>query len=241
MIYPSRDGATHIVFHVDEPCSEEDRSLRIPLEVDINNYDQLPGLMTLKSFTTSGHELGEGKILVCIRSVGPRRTINPKKREGTCHLVEIGIYDHTATCVLTLWEDMIASAKSWIPNQTILLIAQPSSRLINRQGETSVNVGIGYSSMVNVDPDIPDARWLRTRIQEMAKKESTSIPFPANTWDLQLAIYGPGRTLYTLAEVEDKVRNEGVGESFTGKLSVIVFDMKLLDHWRKATTFCTEW
>ncbi|KAI0390130.1 hypothetical protein F5Y17DRAFT_84035 [Xylariaceae sp. FL0594] len=239
-IYPGRDGATHIIFHADEPLSEEDRSLRVPLEVDSENRDQLPGLMTLKSFTTSGYELGEGKIVVCVRSIGPRRTVFSKKKERACHLVEIGIYDHTATCILTLWGDMIASAKAWTPNETVLLISQPSARLITRQGSATVNVTIGYSSMVNVDPDLPDARWLRTKIQEMARKESISIPFPTNTWDVEAAIHGPGRTLYTLAEVEDRVRNQGVGKSFTGKLSVCVFEMKLMDHWRKATMFCVE-
>jgi hypothetical protein len=67
--------------------------------------------MTLKSFLASGFDLGEGKVLVCVRSVGPRRTIHPKKREGTIDLVEVGIYDDTANGVLKLWEDKIPSAK----------------------------------------------------------------------------------------------------------------------------------
>ncbi|KAI0455937.1 hypothetical protein F5B21DRAFT_177998 [Xylaria acuta] len=240
-IYPGRNGATHIEFHVDEPGSEDDSSLRCPLEVNVEQYNYLPGLMTLKAFLASGYDLGEGKILVCVRSVGPRRTIYPKKREGTLDMVEVGIYDDTAHCVLKLWEDKIMSAKSWIPNQTILLLSQPWCRdYTDRQGVVHVEVGIGYSSMVDVDPDFPDATWLRTRVHDMAKKERVIVPFPEDIWDLQLAMHGPNRTLYTLAELEEQVRNQIPGSNFTGKLSVIVLEMNLMDHWRKSTTHCIE-
>ncbi|KAI8633897.1 hypothetical protein F5Y19DRAFT_462135 [Xylariaceae sp. FL1651] len=242
-IYPGRNGATHIIFHDDDVSSDEDRLLRCPLEVNIKQYDYLPGLMTLKSFLASGYDLGEGKILVCVRSVGPRRTIRLKKREGTLDLVEVGIYDDTANCVLKLWEDKIASAKSWVPNQTILLISQPSCRIpdrASRHGNVYAEVGIGYSSLVNVDPRFPEATWLRSKIQDMAKKESVIIPFPVDTWDMQLAIYGPGRTLYTLAEIEDRVRSQNPNSNFTGKLNVVVLEMNLMNHWRKATTYCCE-
>lgn len=75
----------------------------------------------------------------------------------------------------------------------------------------------------------------------MTKKESIIIPFPVDTWDVELAMYGTARTLYTLAELEDQVRNQDPASNFTGKLSVVVYGMNLIDHWRKTTTFCTEW
>ncbi|KAI0858694.1 hypothetical protein F4860DRAFT_526897 [Xylaria cubensis] len=240
-IYPGRNGATHIEFHVDEPGSEDDGSLRRPVDVNTDQYGNIPGLMTLKSFLVSGHDLGEGRILVCVRSVGPRRTIQPKKREGSLHMVEVSIYDDTAHCVLKLWEDKITSAKSWIPNQTILLLSQPLCReYTDRAGAVHVEVGIGYSSIVNVDPDFPEAAWLRAKIQEMAKKERVIVPFPEDIWDLQLAMYGPDRTLYTLAELEEQARNQPPATNFTGKLSVVVLEMNLLYHWRKTTTYCIE-
>ncbi|KAI1820596.1 hypothetical protein F4861DRAFT_54102 [Xylaria intraflava] len=242
-IFPSRNGATHIIFHLDGADSEEHRLLRRPLEMDIGRHDYLPGLMTMKSFLTSGYDLADGKILVCVRSVGARRTIHPKKREGTLDLVEVGIYDDTAHCMLKLWEDKIPSARSWVPNETILLISQPWCRVndhTDRQGAIHAEVGIGYSSIVNVDPDFPEATWLRNKIQNMAKKESLIIPFPKGLWDLQRAMYGPGRILYTLAELEDQVRNQEPATNFTGKLGVVVSDMNLMDHWRKSTTCCIE-
>ncbi|KAI3325947.1 hypothetical protein HD806DRAFT_552338 [Xylariaceae sp. AK1471] len=238
-IYPGRDGTTHITFHVDEPGSEEDRSLRCPLDLNIEQYEYLPGLMTLKSFLTSGYDLGQAKILVCVRNVGPRQTIFPKNREGTLGLVEVVVYDDTASCILKLWEDKIPSANLWVPNQTVLLISQPWC-LVNDRIDHQAKIGITINSIVNVDPEFPEAAWLRTKMQDMAKKENSIILFPADTWDLQLAIHGPGRTLYTLAEVEHQVRNQDPASDFTGKLSVIILEMNLMDHWRKITTFCTE-
>ncbi|KAI1432096.1 hypothetical protein GGR50DRAFT_627417 [Xylaria sp. CBS 124048] len=242
-IYPGRNGATHIIFHLDAIDSEEHRSMRRPLEMDAGDYDYLPGLMTMKAFLASGYDLTEKKILVCVRSVGPRRTIHPKTRKGTLDLVEVGIYDDTAHCMLKLWEDKIPSAKSWIPNQTVLLISQPSYRVndhTDRQGASHAEIGIGYSSIVDVDPNFPEATWLRNKIQDMAKKESLIVPFPDDLWDLEIAMHGPGRVLYTLAELEEKVRNQEPAISFTGKLGVVVSEINLMDHWRKSTTCCIE-
>lgn len=196
--------------------------------------------MTLKSFLAGGYDIGTGKILVCVRSVGPRRSITSKKREAMLDLIEVGIYDDTAHCVLKIWQDKIASAKLWIPNQTVLLISQPRCGLNDRTNRR-IEVSIGYSSMIEIDPDCLEATWLRNKIQDMAKKDSVIIPFPNDCWDLQLAMYGTDRTLYTLAELEDQVRNQNPARSFTGKLSVIVLEMNLMDHWRKASTYCTEW
>ncbi|KAI0908579.1 hypothetical protein F4824DRAFT_512433 [Ustulina deusta] len=238
-IYLGRNGATHIEFHVDEAGSAEDNSLHCPLELNCKRNDHLPGLMTLKSFLSGGYELGTGKVLVCVRSVGPRRSVASKKREASLSLIEVGIYDDTAHCVLKLWQEKIPSAKAWVPNQTVLLVSQPSCSL-NDGANRHAEIGIGYSSMVDINPDYPEARWLRKKIQEMAKRESVIIPYPGDNWDLQLAMHGPNRTLYTLAELEDQVRNQDPVTNFTGKLSVLVLEMNLMDHWRKATTYCTE-
>ncbi|TGJ79602.1 hypothetical protein E0Z10_g9171 [Xylaria hypoxylon] len=238
-IYPGRNGATHIQFHADEADSEDDRSIRCPLELSISQNNHILGLMTLKSFLAGGYDVGAGKILVCVRSVGPRRCITSKKKETILDLVEVGIYDDTAHCVLKLWQDKIPSAKSWIPNHTVLLISQPWCSLNDRTNRP-IEVGIGYSSMVEIDPDYLEATWLRNKIQDMAKKESVIIPFPADSWDLQIAMHGSNRTLYTLVELEDQVRNQDPARNFTGKLSVVVLEINLMEHWRKASTFCAE-
>ncbi|KAI1389713.1 uncharacterized protein F4822DRAFT_442911 [Hypoxylon trugodes] len=227
-LYPGRNGATHIIIHSDEPNSEGDRILRRPLEYNVKSYEYLPGLMTLKAFLSTGYDLGEGKILVCVRSVGPRRTIQSKKRQDILDMVEVGVFDDTEACVLKLWEDKVPSAKSWVPNQTILLISKPT----HYTRGTAVDLGIAYNSMVDVDPDFPDANWLRTKVKDMAKKQSIYTPFPSGAWDAE---HGAARILFTLADVEEQVRHSEPKATFTGKLNVIIFEMKLMENWRKGT------
>ncbi|OTA70175.1 hypothetical protein K449DRAFT_441590 [Hypoxylon sp. EC38] len=235
-LYPGRNGATHIIIQSDVPDSDGYHILRRPLECNSKEYEYLPALMTLKAFLSTGYDLGEGKILVCVRSIGPRRSVQSKKYQNTLDMVDVGIFDDTATSVLKLWEDKVPSAKSWVPNQTILLISKPT---FNLRG-TSPEVGIGYSSMVDVDPEFPDANWLRNKVKSMAKKQNIYIPFPSDAWDIELAINGPGRTLFTIADVEEQVRHPELTIDFTGKLNVIIVDMKLMEHWRKGTLCCFE-
>ncbi|KAI2625948.1 hypothetical protein GGR54DRAFT_637720 [Hypoxylon sp. NC1633] len=237
-IYPGRKTATNIVIHDDLPGSDADRILRCPLECNLTEYNYLPGLMTLKAFMSSGYDMEDGpaKILVCVRSVGPRRAIYSKKLDKNLAVMEIGVFDDTAAGVLKLWEDKIVSAKRWVPSQTVLLISKPTSRAHGASRE----LGIGQSSMIDVDPDFPDANWLRDKVKGLAKKQSICLPFPSNTWDIGLAIHGPGRTLFTLADVEDQVRLPEPTVDFTGKLNVIITEMKLMENWRKRTVCCIE-
>ncbi|XDG04115.1 hypothetical protein ABKA04_003730 [Annulohypoxylon sp. FPYF3050] len=230
-LYPGRNGATHIIVHNDDPGSEGYRIMRCPLECNLKEYEYLPALMTLKSFLSTGYDLGEGKILVCVRSVGPRRTVQSKKTQRTHDMVEVGVFDDTATCVLKLWGGKIPSAKTWIPNQTILLISKPTYK----DTGTSPELGIGFSSMVDVNPEFPDVDWLRNKVNSMTKKQSIFIPFPSDTWDIERAINGPDRTLFTIADVEERVRHPEVIVDFTGKLNVIILEMKMMEHWRKNT------
>ncbi|XXH03724.1 hypothetical protein Hte_010130 [Hypoxylon texense] len=183
--------------------------------------------MTLKAFLATGYDTGEGKVLVCVRCVGLRRTIRSKRHQGTVDMIEVDVFDDTAVSVLKLWEDKVASAKTWVPNQTILLISKPTYKMYGKVPE----IGIRYNSMVDVDPQFPDADWLRNRAKTLTKRESISIPFPSDTWDIGVAIHGPGRTLFTIADIEDQVRHPESKSDFTGKLSVIILEMKLMENW----------
>ncbi|KAI5860239.1 hypothetical protein GGS23DRAFT_606989 [Durotheca rogersii] len=242
-IYPGWHGTTHIILHDDGPGTDGDRILRYPLEYDVGEYDYLPDLMTLKTFLASGHDMGVAKILVCVRSIGPRRTVQSKKRQATFEMVEVGIFDETATCVLKLWEDKVTSSKSWVPNQTILLLSKPTCRVTadyGSRGGSSYEIGIGYNSIVDVDPQFPDADWLRGKVEALTKRESVYTPFPPDVWDIELAIHGPSRILFTIADVEDQVRHAEPVTDFTGKLNVIILEVNLMEHWRRGTTCCLE-
>lgn len=39
----------------------------------------LPGLMTLRNFTDGGYDVDECKLLVCVKSIGPRKTCEPHR------------------------------------------------------------------------------------------------------------------------------------------------------------------
>ncbi|KAI0156781.1 hypothetical protein GGR57DRAFT_462339 [Xylariaceae sp. FL1272] len=239
-IYPGRNGATHIIFHVDEPDSVYDRLLRFPLDVD-RGQDKVLGLMTLQTFLLSGHDEGQGKIIVCVKSVGPRRTLNSKKREITCELAEVGIWDDTSSCILKLWGDQIASSKLWRPGHTVLLISKPLFRkndFLSRRGELIGDLSLKRDTLIYVDPDIPETSWLRSKVQEMTKRARVVTPFPADTWDLELATNGPNRTLYTIAEIDEQVRSQRPSANFTGKLNVVVREMNLMKNRRETKTCC---
>ncbi|KAI1806829.1 hypothetical protein F4811DRAFT_104753 [Daldinia bambusicola] len=235
-IYPGRNIATHIAFHKDSLNSDGHRILRCPLDCNLSDYTYLPSLVALKAYLSTGYDMAEGKILVCVRSVGPRRTIHSKKRQCDFDMVDVTIFDDTATCVLKLWQDKVHSAKTWTPNQTILLISKPTCR----DGEPQSGLGIGYTSIVEVDPEFPDADWLRNKVKSMKIRQSVHVPFPNDIWDIDLAIHGPNRTLFTIADIEDQVRNPESESDFTGKLNVIIVEMGLMEQWRKRTFCCFE-
>ncbi|OTB07056.1 hypothetical protein M426DRAFT_257448 [Hypoxylon sp. CI-4A] len=235
-LYPGRNIATHVVIHDDVPGSDSDSILRCPLECNLTDYEYLPNLMTLKAFLASGYDAGSGKILVCVRSVGPRRTLTSKKHQTTFDMVEVGIFDDTETCTLKLWGDKIRSAKSWVPNQTILLISKPTHQI----RASSSELGIGTNSMIDVNPIFPDVDWLRKKVKNMTKERRVHVSFPSSTWDTEIAMHGPGRTLFTIAEIEDQVRHPESVIDFTGKLYVMINEMKLMENWRKGTLCCVE-
>ena len=67
-IFPERDNSCY--FMVQEQ-SDEGVVCKTPL--GYRDSKQLDGLMTLKGFIEGGHELADGKILVCVKSIGGRK------------------------------------------------------------------------------------------------------------------------------------------------------------------------
>ncbi|KAK7908413.1 hypothetical protein PG985_015716 [Apiospora marii] len=239
-VYPGRNQAAHIAFHQDPPDSEEASLIRAPLEFDPETPDDLRGLMTLRSFLDAGFDMGDGRVLVCVKSVGPRKFVQPKNRNTPQGLVEVGIFDETATSVLTLWGAQTDSAQSWRPSRTTLLISSPSYRRRGHEDEI-MSIGIKYSTMIEVDPDFPAVHWLHRKITRMMKMDSIVTPFPEGLWDIETTVQGPARVLFTLSEVEEAVRQSG-GQcaDFNGKVSVIILGMNLMDLWRDVKTYCNK-
>lgn len=95
---------------------------------------------------------------------------------------------------------MIDSANDWQPGKTILLISNPGYKL---QYWGKGSIGIQHSTMIDVDPDFPDADWLRKYAVEMTKKESMCQDFPKDVWDVEAAEYGVNVILFKLADVDE--------------------------------------
>jgi len=155
--------------------------------------------MALDSWVRDGHDGVKGaKILVCVKSVGAKRKIT-KKTGGECELLEVILFDHTSEVKMTVWDNMIESAKEWQPGRTILLISNPGYK-VEYQGKGSV--GIIRQTMIEIEPDFPDAEWLKKYAVGLTKKESICLEFPEDVWDVEVAEYGAYRPLYTLAELD---------------------------------------
>jgi hypothetical protein len=161
--------------------------------------------MTLDSYLSSGGHDGVigAKILVCVKSIGAKKKIT-KKGGGESELVEVHLFDNTGEVRWTLWGDMIESAKEWQPSKTILLISNPGYRVEAYSGKGSI--GMQRATMVDVEPEMKDAEWLRKYALGLTKKESLCVEFPDDLWDedvVEGAEYGVNRILFRLAEIDE--------------------------------------
>lgn len=73
-IFPERDNACFFMIHTD---SDAGTLCRKPQGYKCGR--ELSHLITLKSFIGGGHEVADGKILVCVKSIGGR-----KKSKSAC-------------------------------------------------------------------------------------------------------------------------------------------------------------
>lgn len=138
--------------------------------------------------------------MTLILSLGPRKTIN-LKNGATNDLVEIHIYDDTATNKLCLWGVLTDTGKEWIPNTTILLIANPIFKFDSR-GNGWGNVSLTSASMIDVNPRFRDADWLQKFAVNLCKRESLKQDFPEGLWSADAAVNAQLRIVYSLAEID---------------------------------------
>lgn len=67
-IFPERDHASYFMIHTD---SDDGTLCKKPQGYRPGR--ELPRLFTLKGFIQSGHEVADGKIIVCVKSIGGKR------------------------------------------------------------------------------------------------------------------------------------------------------------------------
>jgi hypothetical protein len=191
-IFPGREACAHMIIH-----SSLDQSCRKPL--DYNPNLNLPGLMTLKSFIQGGNEVESCKILVCVKSIGAKKTITTKNG-AELELLELVVFDDTADIIMKLWGAMIVTAKEWKASETILLISSPGFR-VEYSGKGSV--GLTHSTLVDINPDFVDAHWLLKYATTAHKVESTKQDFPDGIFDKEATLNARYRPLFTIADVDE--------------------------------------
>ncbi|KXH54471.1 hypothetical protein CSAL01_00627 [Colletotrichum salicis] len=226
------------------PDTVENQQLyRTPLECDQGKHDPkpLPGLMTLCQFLKTGYDTAGARIIVCVKSIGSRKRVVTKGRSRELELLEITVWDDTASCVLTLWEDKANSARFWKPNETMLLFTSPKfvAPRDNKSAPTNASIGLDHNTLIDVDPDFQDAKWLRQWVVKRVKKDSVYMPFPRDIWNAEEAVHGPVRALFTLAEVDDFARADPASD-FTGKLNLTILGIDLLGLSRRKMLCCIE-
>ncbi|KAH8687215.1 hypothetical protein BGZ60DRAFT_363882 [Tricladium varicosporioides] len=230
-MFPGRVTSDHIMLHTG---SSTDGICRIPLR--FRKGLPLQGLMTLKSYLTSGHDgVSDAKILVCVKSIGAKKKI-PSKMGGESELVDVLLFDHTGEVRLTLWREMADSPKEWQPGKTTLLISNPRY-IIEYSGKGGV--GVIRGTMIDVEPDFPDAEWLRRYAVNLTKKESLCMEFPEGVWDVEATEYGINRMFFTLAELDKWVRSDGQ-HIFSGFINVTIMELSFVTLHRRNMLMCAE-
>lgn len=195
-MFPGRVTSDHVMIHTSHAG---DALCRAPLEY--KHGQDLPGLMTVDAWLKSGHDGVAGvKLLVCVKSIGATKKLQTKKG-GECELMDVQLFDHTGETKITMWNELIVSARDWVPGCTILLVSNPGHK-VPSYGGAKATVVVQYKTMVEVDPEFAEAEWLMRYALGMMKKESLCLELPEGVWDIEAAEYGVNRLFFTLAELD---------------------------------------
>ncbi len=98
---------------------------------------------------------------------------------------------------------------------------------------------ITSATIIDVDPDVPDAAWLRRWSLRQRSREAINSPFPEGVFDLNMVKSGPIRCLYTIAELDQFARAAPI-ETFQGYLSVLITEVKLIEYRKRRMLFSGE-
>jgi hypothetical protein len=227
----------------------------------------LAGLMTLKNFVDGGYDVADGRLCVCVKSVGfrkkslfypshtlpiqsllylfstliiifcvlliPRHQVTNKKGT-TSELCNIQIFDDTSEATLTLWGPSVTSASTWTPSKTILFISSPGWRIDRR-----TYISLTSSTLIDIDPAIPDAEWLRTYAKRLGRHNHVNPPFPYASLDLETARESPNQILFTFGELDEFIRSSPTS-AFTGFLNVLITEVNITTLHRRHQLLCNE-
>jgi hypothetical protein len=177
-----------------------------------------------------------------------------RKDGSSTENINIQVHDDTAGATFGLWgtpalsptggfptteasETTDGTAKGTVPwkaGETVLLLEAPGWK-IGRGTYLSLTI----TTIVDVDPAISDADWLRRWASRQKVREAINPPFPEGVFDRNALITGPLRCLYTLGDLDEFAR-AAPRETFQGYLSVLVMEVRLLENWKRGMLMCGE-
>ncbi|KAL1998817.1 hypothetical protein VTN02DRAFT_5532 [Thermoascus thermophilus] len=226
-IFPERDGACRVVVHDDGVAS---RICRVPLGY---REGQPPGhgLSSLaESRRLAGREASvETTVLVYVKAVGAVTRVTNSKGQPA-DKIDIGIGDESGEAILTLYGRMMLSALRWTPGSTILLISRVHWRLDWRLSVTA-------RTMIDVDPDIVEAEWLRRAA--VGRSRCVNQAYPEGVFDVETLESAPVKLKFTLADIDEFVRARP-NEIYMGYMSLLITEVNLTTLYTKRRLFSAE-
>ncbi|KAF1350721.1 hypothetical protein BDV97DRAFT_154736 [Delphinella strobiligena] len=226
-LFPERQQYCHFSTH-DE--NDEPTQCRAPLgfETALN----IQSLMTLKAYVDGGWEVDDAKIMVVVKSIGARKKVT-RKDGNMVEVTNVVVFDNSEEASLSLWDMTASSGAAWEPSKSVLLITSPTYNTVQKN-----SLSLSAVSLVEVDPDVPDATWLRRYAERLAKKRHVNQAFPPGVRAEELK-NAPIRALYTLADIDEQVR-EAPKDTFYGYLSMVILELKFVTLHCKKMLLCAE-
>ncbi|OAF60003.2 hypothetical protein VC83_03054 [Pseudogymnoascus destructans] len=214
-IFPGRDSGVHLILH---PPTSSPTLYRTPLSSPT-------GQMTLSSFLTSGHELPAARLLLVLTAIHPSRKVHKKDPPSPGHparmtdfvVSELVLADRTGECKLTLFDHATVPFKVG----TVLLI---TGATMKRGGEKAC-ISLGQESLVDAEPEVKGVEVLRRWAEKGQRLSTKRQEIPDKVMEKLEETVGEAG-LYTLAELEERVREEEGG--WTLWLSLVVGQLNLV-------------
>ncbi|KFY75399.1 hypothetical protein V499_04631 [Pseudogymnoascus sp. VKM F-103] len=181
--------------------------------------------MTLSSFLTSGYELPTARLLLVLTAIHPSRKVQKKDPSSPGHparmtdfvVSELVLADRTGECKLTLFDHATVPFKVG----TVLLI---TGATMKRGGEKAC-ISLGQESLVDAEPEVGGVEGLRRWAERERRVSTKRQEVPDKVMEMFEKTVGEAG-LYTLAELEERVREEeGV---WTVWLSLVVGQVNLV-------------
>ena len=198
-----------------------------------------------------GNEVSRTTLTLSV--IADHKTVERKDGSSTEN-INIQVHDDTAGATFGLWgtsalsptggssaidtiEATDATSKSnapWKAGETVLLLEAPGWKI-----GRGTYLSLTTTTIVDVDPAISDADWLRRWASRQKVREAINPPFPEGVFDLNLMITGPLRCLYTFGDLDEFAR-AAPQETFQGFMSVLVMEVRLLENWKRDMLMCGE-